>query len=195
MSISKKISDWKERAEIDYIPLFMSLWLCLNAWVRDRIKEKNDREMINFLKHNGLELRDKFAELMSKKTAESYRFIGNFGELYRALNNAEIYYTQAKLKDKKVSFESCVIDWKSNSSKVESLKTENHQDDENEETSIQIDQGLHVENDNFRLFAAYIEILYQVRCALFHGDLAPTLENEKVIKGLYLTLFMIMEDV
>ena len=41
MSSSKNISLWKKKAEIDYIPIFMSLWLSLNAWMRDRIKEGN----------------------------------------------------------------------------------------------------------------------------------------------------------
>ena len=62
--------------------------------------------------------------------------------------------------------------------------------------TIALDDDLKVENNPERLFAAYIEIVYQIRCALFHGDLAPTpKENKKVIQHLYLTLSMVMEDI
>ena len=202
MSSSENISLWKKKAEIDYISIFMSLWLSLNAWMRDRIKGKTDREIINYLKSNGLDLKDEFAELMQQENAKSHKFKGNFAELYRALNNANILYTKGKVRGGKVSFENCVIDWNSGNQKLESIKAESweakedHEGAENPEPlSIKIDNGLWIDSNNDRVFAAYIEILYQVRCALFHGGLSPRPENERVIKQLYLTLSMIMENV
>ena len=67
MSSSENISLWKKKAKIDYIPIFMSLWLSLNAWMRDRIREKTDRKIVNYLKSNGLDLKDKFAEFMHQE--------------------------------------------------------------------------------------------------------------------------------
>ena len=139
---------------------------------------------------------------MHQENAKSHKFKGNFAELYRALNSANILYTNGRVKKKKVSFESCVIDWNRGNGKLESIKAESweaeqdHEGAENPEPlSIKIDKTLWIDSNNDRVFAAYIEILYQVRCALFHGGLSPEWENERVIKQLYLTLSMIMEDV
>ena len=60
---------------------------------------------------------------------------------------------------------------------------------------IKLDDDVWVESNTGRLFKAYIEIVYQVRCNLFHGDLVPDAENHRVIRLLYLMLFMIMEDI
>jgi hypothetical protein len=46
--------------------------------------------------------------------------------------------------------------------------------------------------DNERVFAGLIELIYQVRCALVHGDLAPTPENHEAVKYCYLVLFELM---
>lgn len=190
MSNSENISLWKKKAEIDYIPLFMSLWLSLNAWMRDRFNVTNDRDSLNLLKSSDSSLKDRFSELIHQGNAQSLRFKGNFAELCRALDSADIRYTKEKWKQEKVSFENCIIDWADGSPEFTSiLKTERQR------SKIKIDDGLWVEDDNARLFAAYIEILYQVRCALFHGNLPPKLENERVIRTLYLTLSMIMEKV
>ena len=64
-----------------------------------------------------------------------------------------------------------------------------------EQKVIKLDDDVWVEGDTQRLFKAYIEIVYQVRCNLFHGDLVPDAENHRVIRLLYLTLFMTMEDI
>ena len=37
MSASEIIARWKQKSKIDHIPLFISLWLSLNAWMKDRI--------------------------------------------------------------------------------------------------------------------------------------------------------------
>ena len=190
MSTAENISLWKKKAEIDYIPLFMSLWLSFNAWAKDRFRAVRDREFINLCKSGEHPLSSKFSGLMHADDASGNRFRGNLAELHRALENADIRYTNKQWNNKKVSFSNCIIDWANGSPEFVSILKSKHQ-----QSKIRIDEGLWVENDNNRLFAAYIEILYQVRCALFHGNLPPISENERVIRGLYLTLLMIMEQV
>ena len=190
MSTSENISLWKKRAEIDYIPPFISLWLSLNAWMRDRFTEKTDRKRLELLKHNSHPLSDKFAELIRDQDANGNRFRGNFGELHRALVNANIPYDNSRWQGQVISFSSCPIICNGGSSKLESvLKTKSGRG------KIKIDDNLWVENDTERLFAAYMEIVYQIRCTLFHGNLAPKPDNERVIRHLYLTLSMIMEHI
>lgn len=159
MSSSENISLWKKKAEIDYIPIFMSLWLSFNAWMRDRIEGNSDRGIIDYLKTDGLNLKSKFAELMHQENAKAHKFRADFAELYRALNNADIHYTHEKLREKKVSFENCIIDWKGGNSRLESIKATkgeeggNHGEGEDSQpSSIEIDDELWIDNDNDRVF-------------------------------------------
>ena len=190
MSTSENISSWKKKAEIDYIPLFIFLWFSLNAWMRDHYNESKDREMLELLKGKGgrNKLFDRFAELINEKGSNGSRFRGNLGELYRALEDAKIPYD--KWPEKFISFECCIIDWNNGQPKFGLVSRTKFQ-----HNKIQIDDDLWFENDIERLFAAYIEIVYQIRCTLFHGNLAPKKENERVIRELYLTLLLIMEKV
>ena len=189
MSTSENISLWKKRAEIDYIPPFISLWLSLNAWMRDRYIENKDREMLELLKGGGGRntLLDRFAELLYAKDSNGSRFRGNLGELHQALVNANIYINRS---DKPISFANCIVDWNNGQPIFVSLEKT-----KNQKGKIKIADNLWFEDNTERLFAAYIEIVYQIRCTLFHGNLSPKPENERVIRPIYLTLSMIMENV
>ena len=190
MSTSENISLWKKRAEIDYIPPFISLWFSLNAWMKDHdVANSKDRDMLESLKGGGNRLSGKFADLIQATDSNGNRFTGNLGELHRALVNAHIPYDHDKLRGQ-ISFDSCPITWNSGSPKLESVLKTKYQ-----KGKIKIDDNFWVEDDIDRVFAAYIEIVYQIRCTLFHGNLAPKPENERVIRQLYLTLSMIMEHI
>ncbi|MCY4080138.1 MAG: hypothetical protein OXF54_07825 [Caldilineaceae bacterium] len=60
---------------------------------------------------------------------------------------------------------------------------------------IELEGALVVDSDTDRLFAAYVEIVYQIRNQLFHGALALNPANERVIRHLYITLSMTMERI
>ena len=189
MSTSENISLWKKKAEIDYIPPFVSLWLSLNAWMRDRYQTGGeDRAQLNLLKRGGNTLSDRFAELLHANDSNGSRFRGSFGELHRALQNANIRYQNEVWKDEIISFESCPIEWEKQD--LESVLKKS-----NQRPKTKIDENLWVEKDTQLVFAAYMEIVYQIRCALFHGRLAPKTANERVIRHLYITLSMIMEHI
>ena len=204
MSNPEIIKLWKEKAEIDYIPPFMSLWVSLNAWMKDSFTYGMERDGVEFLKDSAPLLLDKFKELIGAQSIEGVLFRGYFGELHRALSKVYIPY---KIRPNQIiSFECCIIDWNHGDPQFESILIEGETDnlsfetpteaDEIMQETIALDDDLKVENNPERLFAAYIEIVYQIRCALFHGDLAPTPEeNKMVIQHLYLTLSMVMEDI
>ena len=204
MSSPEIIRRWKEKAEIDYIPPFMSLWVSLNAWMKNRFDFSRERDGIEQLKGSASLLLDKFIELMGTSDINGVLFRGYFGELHRALLNVHIPYNIRR--DKIVNFECCIIDWNHGDPQFESILVEDRDNNFSIETSaeldefiqetIELDSELRVENAPERLFFAYIEIVYQVRCALFHGDLSPNSEeNKRVIQHLYLTLSMIMENI
>ena len=188
MSTAENIARWKKRAAIDYIPLFISLWLSLNAWMRDRYIASLDRNRLELLKRGENKLSDRFAELIHAKDSNGVTFRGSFGELQRALVNANIPYD--RYQDKIISFDCCIIEW--NNGQVEFVPVSRRK---RQKAKIKIEDNFWVENDTNRVFAAYMEIVYQIRCALFHGNLVLKTENDRVIRHLYLTLSMIMEHV
>lgn len=191
MSISNTISLWKQKAEIDYFPLFISLWLSLNAWMKYEYTESTDRDILELIKNRDNHLFEKFGTLLHASNADGDLFRGNLGELHRALENARINYNRYdEWKNYIISFNSCPIVWDGEQPRLESIIKTKFQ-----KSKIKINDQLWFDNDNRRLFAAYIEILYQVRCLLFHGGLAPNKDHERVIKQLYLTLSMIMENI
>ncbi len=196
MSNSNNISLWKQKSEIDYIPLFIPLWLSLNAWMKDRWDEvTNDRKLLQKLKEEDNKLCIKFHGLIKGTEDDPITFRGYFVELCRALENANIPFHKLpeNLKnspDKSITFKNTIIDWKDGTPEFENvIKTKYQQD------KIKLSDKIYVDNNINKVFGSYIENLYQVRCALFHGDLPPTPENERVTRALYLTLQMIMEDV
>ena len=206
-SDNEKICVWKERAAIDYVPPFMNLWLCLNAWMTAEYpKLSGDRNKLNRLKASPSPLLDRFKGLfkglMGASDLNATLFRSYFAELHHALVDADIRYHH--FPDKIVGFDCCLIDQTANPRIFESILgqpreiTDIHASFESEDIEqevIKLDDDVWVEGDTERLFKAYIEIVYQVRCNLFHGDLVPDADNHRVIRLLYLMLFMTMEDI
>ena len=196
-SDTEKISVWKERAAIDYVPPFMNLWLCLNAWMNNE-SEKGVRERVkvNKLKEDSSSLLDRFQRLLRAEDLQATLFKSYFADLHRALVIADIPYHL--YPGNIVRFDCCLIDQTANPRTFESILVQQEEITFNasfESGDIELDDDVWVEGNTERLFKAYIEIVYQVRCNLFHGDLVPDPENHRVIRLLYSMLWMIMEDI
>ena len=198
---NENIRVWKERGTIDYVSPFMNLWLCLNAWMNNEFQTlSRERDKLNNLKGKPSLLLDRFRELMRTEGITATLFRSYFAELHHALVSAHIPYH--RFRDNIVRFDCCLIDWTSPPN-FESILVQQEEITANapfessdiEREVIKLDDDLWIERNTERLFKAYIEIVYQVRCNLFHGDLVPDDENHRVIRLLYLTLFMIMEDI
>jgi len=193
MSVSENISLWKKKSEIDYITLFIPLWLALNAWMKDKYEDlTKDRDLINRLKSSQTSnLGNKFSRLINADDV----FKAQFLELHRSLESANLEYDKlpqnlTNTNNKKISFLNSIAEWNDGSPELISVMKASGQ-----HGKIQISDNLWVTNDTKELFAAYIENLYQIRCLLFHGRLKPNLENEKVVRQLYLTLSMVMQEI
>ncbi len=220
MSTSAKIYFWKQKSEIDYIPLFMSLWLSLNVWIKFRFVGVNtDRELIEALKNIDDSLYSDFSKFINDsgqyENTSSIIFKGYFSELYHALESTKINIYKKnkgkKNKDEKnkgeknkgekdkgekdkgekiISFHNAVLEWNKGRPKFHSVIKK-----EEDEDKIKISPNLYIDSNDKDVFKAYIDVLYRVRCALFHGDIIIDPENEKVIRFSYLTLQMLMKDV
>ena len=89
---NEKILGWKERAAIDYVPPFMNLWLCLNAWMTAKDPKLGDRDKLNRLKANPSPILDRFTGLMDASDINAMLFRSYFADLHRALVIADIPY-------------------------------------------------------------------------------------------------------
>lgn len=213
MSVSENFSFenfsfWKEKSEIDYIPLFVFLWFALNVWMRDHFqKETTDRKRLDMLKRSGGALLGAFNRLILAQNASGERFRAEFGELHDALVGARIRYNKDRWPNRTIDFECCIIDWNNGDPEFESIlvleeidgdSASNNNPAPDEMNKIELNDELSVENDPERLFAAYMEIVYQIRCTLVHVDLDTNIEdtaNKRVVRQLYITLSMVMEDI
>lgn len=193
MSTSQNVYLWKQKAQIDYIPPFVSLWLALDAWMADRFRTVNtDRDRLELLKGSGHPLSEKFSGLLQagKTDADGSRFRANLAELHRALDNAKIPYNAHRFPGKTIGFSDCIIDWNHGTPTFGTILKSR-----NQRNKLEIASGLWIDDDVNVAYSVYIEIVYQIRCSLFHGELPPTPENERIIRHIYLTLIMLMEKI
>ena len=92
-SDNEKISVWKQRAAIDYVPPFMNLWFCLNAWMNNESEEGLvERDKLNNLKKNPSPLLDRFQGLLRAEDIQATLFRSYFAELHHALVSTHIPY-------------------------------------------------------------------------------------------------------
>ena len=163
-----------------------------------RYAESTDRRRLDLLKRTRDELSSRFSDLLYAETYVGFSFRVNLGELHRALEDANIYYNRKRWHDKTITFSNCAIEWNSGHPRFESIVFQRDQDEEDEledGSGIELEGSLSVDSDTDRVCAAYMEIVYQIRNKLLHGELTPNPANERVIRHLYITLSMIMEAI
>ena len=192
MSISDNISSWKHRAEIDYFSIFIPLWLAFDSWFKDKYGEHNQRDCIETLKNDEINNKTyhKFKSLINGTDSISENFKSNFKQLNEALESAPIYYecTSNNSERKIVSFKNALVDRENG--EYEDLFRQSKQHDK-----IELVEGVYLTDEIPKIYKGYIEILYQVRCRLFHGNFSPNKENERTVKLLYLTLKDLIDEI
>jgi len=188
MSISETISSWKQKAEIDYFALFVPLWLAFDAWFKDKYAQKTDRENLEALKMDEINNKTykRMKNLLHGTDSMSETFKDYLVQLNQALLATPIEYE--KDPGKILSFNTALVD--------KDTKTyENLIKGKRQHNKIKLLDDVYITNEIQKIYKAYIEILYQIRCVFFHGKLKPNKENERIIKYLYLTLKEITNEI
>lgn len=185
MSSSDNISKWKEKSQIDYFTLFMPLWLSFNAWYKDKYHwvYTTDRDCINDLKDNTTgtnKIWNKFQSLIWSND----NFKNNLSNLSHALISANLTNDKYSLI---ISFKNAKLDNTTYENLIVTTKKRWY-------TYIELPNNVILIDNEEKLYKALLEIIYQVRCILFHGNLTPIEVNNRVIKYLYLILFDLVED-
>jgi len=212
MPSTENISKWFKSSEIDYFSAFLKLWLSFNAWYRQHYNEdyiKKDRDHINIIKgaykNNAKNLNDydrssrnsiyrKFKDLMTHSDIESKEFrkyIEKFLYLFKAKNVKGFF-------DGYNEEEKSLIDFFVNpSEKARVIKrklTDGTYFSLGENPTEYTNEVLVIKNDLDKLYSYIIEIIYQIRNYLVHGDLVYSEENHEIVKYCYLILFYLLKD-
>lgn len=192
MSISETISSWRQKSEIDYFSLFVPLWLAFDAWFKDKYSPTTDRDCLEELKNDEINNRTyhRMKDLLQGIEPTSETFKDYLTHLDQALQSAPIKYERASIKI--LSFSNGLVKRENDSTNdiYENLMRTSGQ-----HNKIELASGIFITDEIPKIYRAYIEILYQVRCKLFHGDLKPNRENERTVKYLYLTLKAITNEI
>jgi len=212
---AENISKWFNAAEIDYFSSFIKLWLSFNAWYRHHYNEsfiRKDRDHINIIRgvyvNNSQNLQDfdrtdrnvirkKFLRMIKleqndieakefRKLIEKFLYLfkdysveGLFdGQNYESKNLSEFFLPHDK--------------------SVKAIRrgiTENRFFSLGDAPDKYNDGDLAIINNLENLYSYIIEIIYQMRNNLVHGNLPYDQWNYERIRYCYLVLYYLMKEV
>lgn len=189
---------WLEKSRIDYFAPFVSLWLACNSWYRSHYSELGvkDRDLINKLKsdfsrRNHLYQRFENCLLGSEKK-KRINFKTNLELLYFSLN-------RANLKPERLiyicSFEYLLTDYDNKSDPngyVNIIRNPKINKDGSvnkafKDEVIRLDTEF-ITSDVKVVFSGVLELIYQIRNMVIHGNIRPEKDEHEVVKYCYLIL-------
>lgn len=182
--------EWRDKAEVDYFPQLVVLWLSTNAWYRSHYSEittRRDRDFLNKLRDDQStrnKIYTRFDRLLSSKgTKEHAELINVIEALSFALNSALLLWDEND-SSTGITFTNCLLT--PNPKNYGSLVVKKRS------PGITISDTLKLTDDRSALFNGLLEIIYQVRCQLVHGQLEPSEVNHEVVKQVYFLLHLLM---
>jgi len=187
---SDHYKEWRLKAEVDYYPQLVILWLSTNSWYRSHyseIESKRDRDFLNKLRDDHSTRNKLYAQfdslLQANGTKEHAGLISNIEALYYALHRTGLLWDEEQ-SSSVITFENCLST--QNPKSYGSLAVKKRA------SGIRISDTLKLTGDKPALFNGLLEIIYQIRCQLVHGQLEPTDENHEVVKQCYFLLHTLM---
>lgn len=186
--------EWFEKSQLDYFSPFLTLWLACNSWYNFQYALKSDREHIDKLKADDSKQNKLYAEFnrifQGGLCKEQTSLFSNLHLLHYSLSRAEL--KPSKL-EKRLNFSSALIDFNTKNYCDLIIKNPKTAKGKLKNNVNGVDLGeIVILNDALTVFAGILEIIYQVRCMLVHGELQPTEENHEVVKYCYLILYDLM---
>lgn len=193
MSNFKK--EWMKKADIDFFSQFMALWLAFNSWYRSHYSElqKNDRAFIEKLKADFSDRNHpykKYCNLIAEEQIkENLAFKSDLESLHFSLNRANIKYPDGYY-NYAICLENALQNYsqRKDSGAYVCLTKRLRQPDKIKIGTISVVSDCKI------FFPCLLEVIYQVRCYLFHGDLSPNQENHEVVKYCYFILSSLMKE-
>jgi hypothetical protein len=195
--------EWFAKARVDYFSPFINLWLACNSWYNFHYSLNQDRAHVDKLKTefgNSNKLYAAFTRCFANGSSKDEKsFLSLLELLHYSLNQAEIKPTKFH-ESKRLTLHCLLIDYeqkKESTAYWDCIITNALKKDgtlKSNQQGIILNSTLVLSAEKEKVFAGLIELIYQVRCALVHGELAPTNENHEVVKYCYLILFELMRE-
>jgi hypothetical protein len=195
--------EWFAKARVDYFSPFLNLWLACNSWYNFHYSLNNDRAHVDRLKSDftrSNKLYKKFQILFTQgDTKEIQNFLSLLELLHYSLVQAEIQSSKF-LDGKRLGFQNLLVDFsqKDDTNFYVSVILDNALKADGELRAgidgVILNRQLVIDANSEKVFAGLVEIIYQVRCMLVHGELSPTQENHEVVKYCYLVLYELMKE-
>ena len=182
--------EWRAKAEIDYYPQLVILWLSTNSWYRSHYSEitgKSDRKFLNKLREDHSTRNKLYARfnklLQADETKDRAELLNHLEGLFFALNTATLLWDE-EVGSSAIRFDNCLL--------TPNPKTYGTLIVKPRASGILISKKLKLTADKSFLFNGLLEIIYQIRCQLVHGQLEPTAENHEVVKQCCFLLHKLM---
>ncbi len=202
--------EWFNKARIDYFSPFINLWLACNSWYDFHYSLQHDRDHINQLKSDFSRANKLYKAFENRYANDNSKdekvFLSLLEALHFSLNQAEIKPTKFH-NQKRLKFDSILIDFNQkddvnayediierNALKANGDFRANRSGIILNYDNVNVNNSLVFSSETEKVFAGLVEIIYQTRCMLVHGNLAPSKENHEVIKYCYFILFELMVD-
>lgn len=185
--------EWMGKANIDYFSQFMTLWMGFNSWYKSHYSDidGSDRRYIDKLKTDFTgrnQLYTKYQSLISEgQVKKNLWFKSNLESMHYSLNEADIHYPKGCV-DRTISFTAALLNFNNRRNAVEyrNLILDIHRPNK-----VRLGK-ICITNDHSIVFPCLIEMLYQIRCLLFHGNLEPNEKTHEVVKSCYFILWDLM---
>lgn len=182
--------EWRAKAEVDYFPQLVVLWLSTNAWYRSHYSEittRKDRDFLNKLRDDHStrnKIYTRFDRMLSAAdTKDRAELINTIEALSFALNSVQLLWDEQN-PSSVMTLVNCLL--------TPGPKTYGSLVVKKRASGITISDTLKLTDDRSALFNGFLEIIYQVRCQLVHGQLEPNDENHEVVKQCYFLLHLLM---
>jgi hypothetical protein len=182
--------EWRSKAEVDYYPQLVILWLSTNSWYRSHyseIKGKQDFNFLNKLREDHSTRNKLYARfdklLQAEGTKDHAELINHIEGLFFALNTATLLWDEEK-SSSAIRFANVLL--------TPNPKTYGSLIVKPRASGIRISDTIKLTDDKSALFNGLLAIIYQVRCQLVHGQMEPNPENHEVVKQCYFLLHDLM---
>ena len=188
--VPENAKSWRKRSDIDYFPLFVPLWLAFDAWLRTNYDSPTDTDRKRLEKMKRDEINNftfhRTRDLLLSHTSAGETFRDYFAQLNEALRSQGIEY-QDDPANRKLGLDCGLVERDGSGDRNNDIY-EDLTRTRGQRNKIVLIKGVYITDEIPKVYRAYIEFLYQVRCYFFHGVLESNKGNERIIKYLYLTL-------
>lgn len=181
------ISGWFKYSQIEYFTPFMKLWLAFNSWYKQFHPNLNtDREAINLLKNDG-PVKNSFVNLIDSNSDDGKEIRTGLAILVNEIRISSLvdergHATGFTDSDTLPSFR--ILNEKAQKNKLKKGGL------------ISLDKETVVTDNKSIFFQEILEIIYQIRCALIHGDFGiEDRRANRLVKSAYIILNLILKPI